>query len=118
MCSDHNWPLAPANDTILSMRLTGHEKQVITAAVRRFDPDAAIWLFGSRVDDRRRGGDIDLAVLSSRIHRKETHDIRHQIREHIGEQKIDLVVASNRDHPMLAVAIENGVPLVEKNAIR
>lgn len=100
------------------MRLTEHEKQVITAAIHRFDPDANIWLFGSRIDDRGRGGDIDLAVLSSHIHRKEIHAIRHEICQHIGEQKIDLVIAPNRNHPMLAVAIENGVPLVEKNAIR
>ena len=100
------------------MRLTEHEKRVITAAVHRYDPDAHIWLFGSRVDDRRRGGDIDLAVLSGLIHRKEIHAIRHEICEHIGEQKIDLVVAPNRNHPMLAVAIENGVRLVEKNPVR
>ena len=96
------------------MRLTAHEKQVITAAVHHVDPDAEIWLFGSRADDRRRGGDIDLALLSGRIGRKEIHAIRHEICDHIGEQKIDLVVAPTRDHPMLALAIEHGVPLVEK----
>lgn len=99
------------------MRLSEHEKQVITDVVYRFDPEAQIWLFGSRVDDLRRGGDIDLAVLSRRIHRKESHAIRHEICECIGEQKIDLVVASNRNHPMLARAIETGVPLGEKNPV-
>ena len=96
------------------MRPSEHEKQVIKDAVRRFDADAEIWLFGSRVDDRRRGGDIDLAVLSRRIHQKDRHAIRHEICEWIGEQKIDLVVAPDLDHPMLAVAVEKGVPLGEK----
>ncbi len=99
------------------MRLSEHEKQVIKDAVHRVDPDAEIWLFGSRVDDRRRGGDIDLAVLSQCIHRKERHAIRHEICERIGEQKIDLVVGPDLDHPMLALAIEKGVPLGEKNRV-
>jgi len=99
------------------MRLSEHETQVITEAVYRFDPEARIWLFGSRVDDKRRGGDIDLAVLSRFIDRKESHAISHEICDHIGEQKIDLVVASDRDHPMLARAIETGVPLGRKNPV-
>ena len=99
------------------VRLSEHEKRVIRDAVHRFDPDARIWLFGSRVDERRRGGDIDLAVLSRRIHRKERHAIRHEICERIGEQRIDLVVAAEIDHPMLAVAIEKGVPLGAKDPV-
>jgi len=90
---------------------------VIREAIHRFDPEARIWLFGSRVDDRRRGGDIDLAVLSRRIHREDRHAIRHEICERIGEQKIDLVIAPDRDHPMLARAIETGVSLGEKDPI-
>lgn len=100
------------------MRLTDRETRVIINAIRRFDPEARIWLFGSRVDDSRRGGDIDIAVLSHRIHRKESHAIRHEICRHIGEQKIDLIVGDNREQPMLALAIEHGVPLVEKDPIR
>ena len=93
------------------MRLSEHETQVITEAVYRVDPGARIWLFGSRVDDKRRGGDIDLAVLSRCIDRKESHAICHEICDRIGEQKIDLVVAPDRNYPMLARAIETGVPL-------
>lgn len=45
------------------MRLT--EKQVATiktATTDIFGPDARVWLFGSRVDNKRRGGDVDLMV--------------------------------------------------------
>jgi predicted nucleotidyltransferase len=45
------------------MRLTDREREVILSAVRRhFGEAARVWLFGSRVDDGKRGGDIDLLV--------------------------------------------------------
>ena len=44
------------------MRITEKEKNVIIDAVKSTDPDAKVWLFGSRVDDSKKGGDIDLVV--------------------------------------------------------
>jgi len=45
------------------MRLTPNQIQTIkTAAAEIFGADAEIWLFGSRADDEKRGGDIDLLV--------------------------------------------------------
>ena len=45
------------------MRLEPEEVAAIKAAARQaFGPDAVIRLFGSRTDDARRGGDIDLHV--------------------------------------------------------
>ncbi len=45
------------------MRLSETERKVIrTAAVEFFGDDAEIWLFGSRVDDSKKGGDIDLLI--------------------------------------------------------
>ena len=46
-----------------SVRLSEQERRVIRAAVtEHFGKDARVWLFGCRVDDTRRGGDIDLLV--------------------------------------------------------
>lgn len=48
------------------MRLSEHERNVIRkAAAEVFGPDVRVMLFGSRVDDSRRGGDIDLFVEAS-----------------------------------------------------
>ena len=45
------------------MRLTAEQVETIRQRIQRhIGPHARIWLFGSRVDDSRRGGDVDLYV--------------------------------------------------------
>ena len=45
------------------MRVTPQQQSVIrTAVAETFGETANIWLFGSRVDDNKRGGDIDLLI--------------------------------------------------------
>jgi len=47
------------------MRLTPEQQSTLRAALRRsFGASARLWLFGSRVDDRVRGGDYDFLVQS------------------------------------------------------
>ena len=63
-------------------------KQIIQAEI----PGSTVFLFGSRVDDNSRGGDIDLMILTDepadkRIFRK----IRLNFIKKFGWQKIDLV---------------------------
>lgn len=48
------------------MRLTMRQQHLLQQAVRRhFGADARLWVFGSRLDDAARGGDIDLMVRST-----------------------------------------------------
>ena len=50
------------------MRLTSHQAEAIKqAAVRVLGLPARVWLFGSRVDDTARGGDIDLLVETDEV---------------------------------------------------
>jgi uncharacterized protein len=49
------------------MRLTDRERNNIVSAVHHYDAQAQVYLFGSRVDDAKRGGDIDLLVRSASI---------------------------------------------------
>ena len=45
------------------MRLTPEQVNIIKRAVAdTFGNKARIWLFGSRADDHKRGGDIDLLI--------------------------------------------------------
>jgi len=46
------------------MRLSKTEQQIIKDAVLSIDPQARIYLFGSRADDTKRGGDIDLLIAT------------------------------------------------------
>lgn len=48
------------------MRLNHKERQAIQSVFNTLDPDGHLFLFGSRADDARRGGDIDLFFEASR----------------------------------------------------
>lgn len=79
------------------MRLSERQRRIIGVSVAEaFGPDAEVWLFGSRVDDSRRGGDIDLLIKT------ENRDVEANTRAEIallsklcrqlGEQKIDILL--------------------------
>jgi len=91
------------------MRISEREKQVLIEAVLKFDSSALIWLFGSRADNSKRGGDIDIAVLSDKIHIKEKMQLKRVIYNELGEQKIDLVVSADGNEPFFRLAIEKGI---------
>ncbi len=44
------------------MRITQQQRETIVQTIRAMIPDARVTLFGSRTDDLKRGGDIDLYV--------------------------------------------------------
>lgn len=99
------------------MRLRDKDRETIKAAAHEvFGPAAVVRLFGSRVDDARRGGDIDLHVetdsapggadrLRSRFWSL--------LQERLGEQKIDVVVTERGlpTQPIERIAYLEGVLL-------
>ena len=83
------------------MRLTQQEIQIIKSSVHEvMGENASVWLFGSRVDDNQRGGDIDLFVetdLSEPMDRKlKTAQLWVKLQLHLGEQRIDIVLAATK----------------------
>ena len=78
------------------MRLSAEEIQVIKKSVQEFDPDANVYVFGSRTNDQAKGGDIDILVLSEIIGLHEKMAIRRNFIDTFGEQKIDIVLDSHK----------------------
>ncbi|MDY7116701.1 nucleotidyltransferase domain-containing protein [Halomonas sp. SSL-5] len=78
------------------MRLNQHEIDVIkTAAAEIFGKEVEVRLFGSRVDDAARGGDIDLMVTVTQPIDNPAWDcarLEGSIIMKLGEQKIDVLL--------------------------
>jgi predicted nucleotidyltransferase len=94
------------------MRLTPTEQQVIRdASLQRFGVRPR--LFGSRVDDTKRGGDIDLYIetqLSPEDAFSREMHLSADLYLALGDRKIDIVVnAGWLDLPIYQVARDQGV---------
>lgn len=100
------------------MRLTPFQQQTICQNARRYFGDMThVWLFGSRIDDTKRGGDIDLYI------EPENQDVSllalaklqflRALHSTLGEQKIDVVLrsANAKSLPIYQIAKETGIEL-------
>lgn len=74
------------------MRLSNEEVQTLKMALAKLSPEAKLYLFGSRVDNAKQGGDIDLLVVSDCLSRKDMSYLRIEFFKRFGEQKIDIVL--------------------------
>ena len=84
------------------MRISEIEKTTIVNAILEKDRNAKIFLFGSRTDDFKKGGDIDILVQSDEIGLLEMIKIKSTIFKNIPEQKIDLLISkSNEKNPFV-----------------
>jgi len=90
------------------MRLSIEEAKSIRQCVLRFDPKAEVFLFGSRADDTRRGGDIDLLIVSKRIGLRERLRLQSALEDALGLRKIDLVIVDNVDNSPFARSVQAG----------
>lgn len=85
------------------MRISEFEKEVIITSIRKnFNEVEKIILFGSRIDDSKRGGDIDVLLITSdddtfikKIHALTDMQLR------LGEQRIDLITADADDERLI-----------------
>lgn len=93
------------------MRLSQSEKSAIIRAIERLDPRAEIYLFGSRVDDGKKGGDIDILIFSQRLNFEDKLKIKAHLFEEIEEQKIDMIISMDENDPFVKMALKEGVRL-------
>jgi len=93
------------------LRISQNEKKVIVDSILTSDPLAKIYLFGSRADDMKKGGDIDILIFSEKIDLSEKIKIKTRIFQKMEEQKIDLLVAKDKNDPFVRLALEKGVQL-------
>jgi predicted nucleotidyltransferase len=99
------------------MRLTERQIRIIKEEVNTiFGSDTPVWLFGSRVDDAKKGGDIDIMIEADldpdEALGKEMKLYGRLIRR-LGDQRIDILI-HRLDAPILAVhqmAIATGMRL-------
>ncbi|MDQ6951504.1 MAG: nucleotidyltransferase domain-containing protein [Mariprofundales bacterium] len=102
------------------MRLTAPQAaQICHGAIHHFGANTKVWLFGSRVDDHQRGGDIDLYIETGIADAAAVVDARlcflRALHLALGEQKIDLVLrrsGSSIDLPIYHAAKAHGARLL------
>lgn len=100
-----------------AMRLAQSQADTIVKLTRdQLGPSARVWLFGSRADDSKRGGDIDLLVevdrpLDNRMLAAARLDAAFQMA--LGEQKFDVLLLDpvSEPQPIHAIAKREGVEL-------
>jgi len=66
------------------------EKEIILKVIKEKLGDVKIYLFGSRVDEKKRGGDIDI-YIDKKISSKEKLEILTEFTLNGIERKIDLI---------------------------
>jgi predicted nucleotidyltransferase len=97
------------------MRLSRLEKTtIIELAKKYFGQKARVYLFGSRVNDAKKGGDIDIYIETN-----EPADLQTKIKflvefeKRAGERKLDLIVktSGSENQPIFDTARREGILL-------
>ncbi len=99
------------------MRLTETQRHSIKSVITNIVGEGSrVWLFGSRVDDVQRGGDIDLLIETDQVVSSRTKAlcrIEGALAMELGDRKIDLLLkdAHTTDAPIFRAARQKGVLL-------
>jgi len=99
------------------MRITDKDKQAIINMTHQcFDDSTEVYLFGSRVDDSKKGGDIDLYIIPK--HKNSAQQLFDKkikflvaLNLALGEQQIDVIIAKDKNRLIEKEAVRTGVKL-------
>ncbi len=99
------------------MRLTYSEQKIIKKYFKDIFNKGQLYLFGSRVDDNKKGGDIDLYIISNEdnlstemLFNKKLKFLS-KLQLALGEQKIDLIISKDKNRSIEKEALKNGIEL-------
>lgn len=95
------------------MRLNRDIQMFLKKKIKGYLPNAAIFLFGSRVDDNKKGGDIDILIVDEqKLGFIEKHEIIAAFWKNFGEQKIDILsYTAGDDDPFFLSIREKAVEI-------
>lgn len=102
---------------LADVRLSKNQIDVIRRTVREvFGAEAGVRLFGSRVNDDARGGDIDLLVETPTVvaePERKTLQLIARLQLRLGDQPVDVLVLdpSTPRQPIYEQAIRTGIKL-------
>jgi len=74
------------------VRLTDEQVSLFKNQLSKLSQRAKIYLFGSRVDDSKKGGDIDLLIVADDITKRDIRKVRVAFFKKFGEQKLDILL--------------------------
>lgn len=102
------------------IRLSDNDLEALKDCFKKhFLDNDKLWIFGSRVETQKKGGDIDLYIETSVPTRVEAIKIRNNfiwdLEQCIGEQKIDVVLSLINDPyplPIHKIALSTGVRII------
>ena len=90
-----------------NMRVTLHQIQTIQHQIHHFLGDrSAIWLFGSRLDDSQKGGDVDLYVEAAQHKLMDTLRCKIALQDAL-DAPVDLIVRKPLDASPIAQIAKN-----------
>lgn len=101
------------------MRLLDKEVRIIKTLADEIFEDAQVYLFGSRVDDTKEGGDIDLYVVSSTKENLFQKKLLFQTKlEDLLYKPVDVVVATDAKREIEQEALRGILLLRKKDYVR
>ena len=87
------------------MRLDKKEISIIKSTFKEVFQNGDIYLFGSRIDDNKKGGDIDLYLVTKYDFDKEL-EFRVLLQERLEDQKIDIIFSKDKNRDIEKVALK------------
>ncbi len=95
------------------MRLEKQKANFLKSLITEHLPKSDVYLFGSRTDSSKKGGDIDILVLADReLTRKEKASVEFAFFQKFGEQKLDIVsFRYDEKRPFKEIALEEAISL-------